>query len=76
MNNTDSTLDRPVCADPVPCCRELSRVWTALGITGYTGKSASEEVRSLVEDVKRLRNENGLIRRSLDVLAKKLARTP
>ena len=29
------------------CCRELTRVWDALGITYYTGKSASQEVSIL-----------------------------
>jgi hypothetical protein len=35
------------CVDPRECCRELSRVWEALGITSYTGKSASAHVREL-----------------------------
>jgi hypothetical protein len=36
-----------VCVDTNGCCRELTRVWSALGITGYNGKSASENVTAL-----------------------------
>lgn len=41
------TLPRPICAHPENCCRELSRVWAALGVTTYNGKSASENVMAL-----------------------------
>jgi len=37
----------PVCPDPRSCCQELSRVWRALGIADFTGKSASEHVSEL-----------------------------
>lgn len=33
-----------VCPNPEDCCRELSRVWEALGIKGRNGYSASENV--------------------------------
>lgn len=36
-----------VCSDPKQCCQELTRVWKALGITSFTGKSASEHVTAL-----------------------------
>jgi len=58
-------LDRPVCPDPEGCCRELSRVWDALGITSFTGSSASEHVRALVEEVKRLRKLEALRQKAL-----------
>ena len=39
--------DLKTCANPEDCCRELSRVWIALGVTGPNGKSASENVAAL-----------------------------
>lgn len=36
-----------VCPDPSQCCKELSRVWNALG-TDYNGKSASENVAAVM----------------------------
>jgi hypothetical protein len=47
-------MTKPICPNPEDCCRELSRVWEALGIDSYTGKSASEHVRRLstaLEDI-------------------------
>jgi hypothetical protein len=37
----------PLCADTRECCRELTRVWIALGSPGFNNKSASEQVRDL-----------------------------
>jgi hypothetical protein len=36
-----------VCANPEDCCRELTRVWEALGNPVYDGRSASEHVAAL-----------------------------
>lgn len=36
-----------ICPHPEQCCLELSRVWRALGIAEYNGKSASENVAAL-----------------------------
>lgn len=30
--------------ETLECCKELSRVWNALGVSKYNGKSASENV--------------------------------
>lgn len=39
--------EKSTCPDPRRCCEELTRVWAALGITEYTGKSAREHVSAL-----------------------------
>ena len=39
-------MSEHVCPTPEECCRELSRVWQALGGT-YNGQSASERVEAL-----------------------------
>ena len=36
-----------ICADTTECCKELSRVWQALGITEMNDKSCSENVAAL-----------------------------
>lgn len=38
-----------ICPNPADCCRELTRVWSAIGIECYNGKSASENVKELCE---------------------------
>ena len=45
----DQLEEFPVCANPEECCRELSRVWEALGVTYYIpGRgSCSEQVAAL-----------------------------
>jgi hypothetical protein len=39
-----------VCTNPEECCRELSRVWEALGVE-YNGRSASENIRDLKQQL-------------------------
>lgn len=60
MAETDRARDLRVvpmktCPNPEDCCRELTRVWDALGIAEYNGKSASENVAALRSEVERLR---------------------
>lgn len=40
-----------VCSNPADCCRELTRVWRALGIGRFTGKSAHKRVAELKAQV-------------------------
>jgi hypothetical protein len=52
------SAERPICTNPEECCKELSRVWAALGITTYTGKSASEHIASLVREIETLKKKH------------------
>lgn len=53
------------CMYPEECCRELSRVWTALAIENYNGKSASENVAALTASLSALREQ---VERQRDVI--------
>jgi len=45
---------------------ELTRVWTALGVTSYTGKSASEHVTALLAERDRLKNDLHALRQQVE----------
>ena len=51
-----------VCLNSADCCRELTRVWMALGITAFDGLTASEHVKSLVDALDAARQEQRLDR--------------
>jgi len=61
---------KSICRNPEDCCRELTRVWEALGITECNGKSASENVAALVagEQAERITALEAEIERLMDAL--------
>lgn len=52
-----SELKMTICTRPEECCKELSRVWRALGNPNYNGLSASENVAKLVQRVEQTRRD-------------------
>ena len=53
--------DHKVCADPKQCCRELSRIWDALGITTPQNQPASEMVAALKAELADLAGRHELL---------------
>lgn len=43
----ETETEKSVCSNPADCCRELSRVWEALGSPTYDGRSCHEHVAAL-----------------------------
>lgn len=40
-----------ICSNPEECCKELTRVWEALGNPKFNGRSCAEQVRDLVSEL-------------------------
>jgi cell division protein FtsB len=65
-------IDLKICPNPEDCCRELTRVWTALNVGGYNGKSASENVAQLQADLAALTAERDALKADVNSLIETL----
>lgn len=58
-----------VCPNPENCCKELTRVWAALGVKTYVPGmgSCSEQVAALKAEVEALREMRATLQQGLPV---------
>lgn len=55
MSDIALSDEEALCANPSECCRWLSKVWSELGVSGFTGKSVVEHIADLQAENARLR---------------------